>query len=38
MAFSESFGGEAYKWLGVLFFAIMGFTLYRVAIAKKKKA
>ena len=31
-----SFGGEAYKWLGVAFFAIMGFTLYRVAIAKKK--
>jgi putative OPT family oligopeptide transporter len=32
------FGGEGYKWLGVAFFAIMGFTLYRVAIAKKKNA
>ncbi|HMK19883.1 MAG TPA: OPT/YSL family transporter [Chitinophagaceae bacterium] len=32
------FGGEGYKWLGVVFFAIMGFTLYRVAIAKKKNA
>jgi putative OPT family oligopeptide transporter len=33
---SESFGSEGYKWLGVIFFAIMGLTLYRVAIAKKK--
>ena len=32
------FGGEGYKWLGVAFFAIMGFTLYRIAIAKKKNA
>ena len=30
------FGGEGYKWLGVAFFVIMGFTLYRVAIANKK--
>ena len=32
----ETFGAEAYKWLGVAFFAFMGFVLYRVAIAKKK--
>ena len=29
-------GTEGYKWLGVLFFALMGFVLYRVAISKKK--
>ena len=33
---TESIGGEGYKWLGVIFFAIMGFALYRVAIQKKK--
>ena len=33
---SESFLGESgYKWLGVLFFAIMGYTLYRIATSKK---
>ena len=35
---TESLGGEGYKWLGVAFFALMGFILYRVAIAKNKKA
>ncbi|HET6722370.1 MAG TPA: OPT/YSL family transporter, partial [Chitinophagaceae bacterium] len=35
---TESFGGEAYKWLGVAFFAFMGFVLYRVAISKKKNS
>ena len=34
---TETFGGEAYKLLGVAFIAFMGFVLYRVAIAKKKK-
>ena len=33
---TESLGGEGYKWLGVLFFALMGFILYRVAISKRK--
>jgi len=30
-------GGECYKWLGVAFFALMGFILYRVAVSKAKK-
>ncbi len=29
-------GVEGYKWLGVAFFALMGFILYRVAISKRK--
>ena len=29
-------GAEGYKWLGVAFFALMGFILYRIAIAKSK--
>jgi hypothetical protein len=29
-------GAEGYKWLGVAFFALMGFILYRVAISKRK--
>ncbi len=33
---TETVGAEAYKWLGVAFFAFMGFVLYRVAIARKK--
>lgn len=33
---ASSFGGEGYKWLGVAFFAVMGFVLYRIAIGKKK--
>jgi putative OPT family oligopeptide transporter len=33
---TSSLGGEGYKWLGVLFFAIMGYTLYRVASKWKK--
>ena len=32
---TTSLGGEGYKWLGVAFFALMGFTLYRIAIGKK---
>jgi OPT family oligopeptide transporter len=32
----ESLGGEGYKWLGVAFFALMGFVLYRIAVAKNK--
>jgi putative OPT family oligopeptide transporter len=33
---TQSLGGEGYKWLGVAFFALMGFMLYRVAISKRK--
>jgi OPT family oligopeptide transporter len=33
---TEWLGGEGYKWLGVAFFALMGFTLYRIAIKKGK--
>ena len=29
-------GAEGYKWLGVIFFAIMGYTLYRIAASRKK--
>ncbi len=32
----SSLGLEGYKWLGVIFFALMGFTLYRIAIGKRK--
>lgn len=32
---ATSLGGEGYKWLGVAFFALMGFTLYRIATGKK---
>ncbi|PZR29313.1 MAG: oligopeptide transporter, OPT family [Citrobacter freundii] len=34
---SESLGGEGYKWLGVAFFALMGITLYRIAMKNDKK-
>ncbi|MDP4265618.1 MAG: OPT/YSL family transporter [Bacteroidota bacterium] len=33
---TQTLGGEGYKWLGVAFFALMGFILYRVAISKRK--
>lgn len=33
---TNELGGEGYKWLGVLFFAFMGFVLYRIAISKRK--
>jgi OPT family oligopeptide transporter len=33
---THTLGSEGYKWLGVAFFALMGYTLYRVAIGKKK--
>lgn len=29
-------GHEGYKWMGVLFFALMGFILYKVAIGRQK--
>lgn len=32
----SALGGEGYKWLGVAFFALMGFVLYRIAIGKNK--
>jgi OPT family oligopeptide transporter len=31
-------GVEGYKWLGVLFFAIMGFALYKIAMGKKQSS
>lgn len=34
---TNSLGGEGYKWLGVIFFAIMCITLYRVAMSKRKE-
>jgi OPT family oligopeptide transporter len=33
---TDALGGEGYKWLGVAFFALMGYTLYKIAIGKKK--
>ena len=32
----RALGTEGYKWLGVAFFALMGFILYRIAVGKKK--
>jgi OPT family oligopeptide transporter len=34
---TDSLGGEGYKWLGVAFFALMGFVLYRTATGRKKQ-
>src|SRR5438552_11171738 len=36
LGLTQSLGAEGYKWLGVAFFALMGFILYRVAISKRK--
>jgi putative OPT family oligopeptide transporter len=33
---TRSMGEEGYKWLGVAFFALMGYILYRIAISKRK--
>jgi hypothetical protein len=33
---TNSLGAEGYKWLGVIFFAVMGLILYRIATSKKK--
>jgi len=33
---SQGLGGEGYKWLGVAFFALMGYILYKIAIGKRK--
>jgi OPT family oligopeptide transporter len=33
---TNALGVEGYKWLAVIFFAIMGFTLYRIAMGKNK--
>lgn len=35
---SNSLGLEGYKWLGVIFFAVMGFVLYRIATGKTKSS
>lgn len=32
---TNALGGEGYKWLGVAFFALMGYILYRVAVSKR---
>ncbi len=32
---TSSLGSEGYKWLGVAFFALMGYVLYKIAIKKK---
>jgi OPT family oligopeptide transporter len=37
LASSGFLGIEGYKWLGVAFFALMGFVLYRIATGKSKK-
>jgi len=34
---TEAMGGEGYKWLGVAFFALMCYVLYRIAISRRKK-
>ena len=33
---TQSLGTEGYKWLGVAFFALMAFVLYRIAIKRTK--
>jgi OPT family oligopeptide transporter len=33
---TQGLGGEGYKWLGVAFFALMGYILYKIAISKQK--
>jgi len=35
-ALTTGLGAEGYKWLGVAFFALMGFVLYRIAVSKQK--
>ncbi len=34
---TSSLGVERYKWLGVAFFALMGYILYKIAISKRKE-
>lgn len=33
---TQALGAEGYKWLGVAFFALMGYILYRIAISRTK--
>ncbi len=33
---TEGLGGEGYKWLGVAFFVLMGYILYKIAMSKRK--
>ncbi len=33
---TQSLGDNGYKWLGVAFFALMGFILYKIAVNKQK--
>jgi uncharacterized oligopeptide transporter (OPT) family protein len=34
---TSALGEQGYKWLGVAFFGLMAFTLYKIATAKRKK-
>ncbi len=34
---TDALGSEGYKWVGVAFFALMGFILYRIATKRKKE-
>jgi hypothetical protein len=34
---TSTLGTEGYKWLGVAFFVLMGYVLYRIASGKRKK-
>jgi OPT family oligopeptide transporter len=33
---TQGLGGEGYKWLGVAFFVLMGYILYKIAVSKQK--
>ena len=33
---TNAIGTEGYKWLGVAFFALMAFTLYRIGVSRQK--
>jgi OPT family oligopeptide transporter len=33
---TQGLGGEGYKWLGVAFFVLMGYILYKIATGKRK--
>ena len=35
---TNSLGGQGYTWLGVAFFALMGFILYKIAVSKRKSS
>ena len=37
-ALKEELGAEGYKWLGVLFFALLAFILYKIATSRVKES